>query len=171
MHNNVVVAVCRELAGNSVAAFRFNFRGVGNSGGRFGEGITEQEDVIAALDFVLSANGIDTVRIGLAGYSFGAGVALPVAVQDERVGCLALVSPALSDSGWAQLKGYPGSKFIVVGDADFVIPTEIFQQHIKDITEPGQYKIVPGADHFWCGFETEVAQGVSRFFNDGFYRG
>ena len=41
MHNNVVITICRELPRNSIAAFRFNFRGVGNSGGSFGEGIAE----------------------------------------------------------------------------------------------------------------------------------
>ena len=128
MQNNVVVAICGELARNSIAAFTFNFRGVGNSGGEYGEGINEQEDVKAALDFMLSKTDIDTTRIGLAGYSFGAGVALPVAVQDERVHSLALVSPALSDAGWEQLKAYPRPKFIIVGDADFVIPLERLQQ-------------------------------------------
>jgi len=72
---------------------------VGKSGGQFGEGIAEQEDVRAALDFALATEGIDKERIGLAGYSFGASVALPVAVKDERVKMLALVSPALSEAG------------------------------------------------------------------------
>ena len=100
MLNNVVVAICQALSRQSIAAFRFNFRGVGNSGGAFGRGIAEQEDVKAALAFVLSNPDIDAGRIGLVGYSFGASVALPVALQDERLGLLALVSPALSDSGW-----------------------------------------------------------------------
>ena len=168
MLNNIVVAICQVLSRHSVAAFRFNFRGVDNSGGAFGGGIGEQEDVRAALAFISSTPEIDTKRIGLVGYSFGASVALPVAVQDEQVSLLALVSPPLSDSGWEQLKGYHKSKFLIVGDADFVISLEQFEQHIKDVPEPKQYQVVSGADHFWSGYEEEVAQQITQFFVAGF---
>ncbi|MBA7678247.1 Esterase EstD [subsurface metagenome] len=168
MMNNVVAAICQALSEHAVAALRFNFRGVGGSAGSFGEGIAEREDVKAALDFVMSSPHVDTKRIGLAGYSFGAMVSLPVALQDERVGLLALVSAPLSDSDWEQLKGYGRPKLLVVGEADQMIPLERFQQQIKDTPEPEQYQIVSGADHFWGGYEEEVAQKVSQFFDAGF---
>ena len=131
-------------------------------------GIGEQEDVKAALSFVVSSPDIDSKRIGLAGYSFGAGVALPVALQDERVSRLALVSPALSDAGWEQLKGYDKPKFLVVGDADFVIPLDLFRQHVKDIADSKQYQVISGADHFWLGYREVVAEKVTDFFTAGF---
>lgn len=168
MMNNVVVAICQSLSRHSVAAFRFNFRGVGNSIGTFGGGIAEQEDVKAALDFVLSAPEIDPKRIGLAAYSFGAIVALPVALQDERVSFLALVSVPLSDSNWEELKGYSNPKLVVIGGADQMIPLERFQQHAKDGLHPQQYQVISGADHFWWGYEEEVAQKVTQFFTAGF---
>ena len=171
MSNNVIFAVCQAFPQQSIAAFRFNFRGVGRSGGVFGGGITEQEDVKAALTFVSSMPGIDPKRIGLVGYSFGASVALPVALQDERVNLLALVSPALSDSGWEQLKRYNKPKLLIVGDADAFIPPEQFQPHIKDIPDPKQYQVILGADHFWWGYEEEVAQKVTQFFIAGFNQG
>ncbi len=168
MLNNIVIAICQVLPRQSIAAFRFNFRGVGHSGGDFGGGITEQEDVKAALDFILSMPDIDTKRIGLGGYSFGTSVALPVALHDERVSLLALVSPALSESGWGKLKEYSNPKFLIVGDADFVIPLDSFQRYVKDIPDPKQYQVVSGADHFWWGHEEEVAQKVTQFFAAGF---
>ncbi|MFC1847326.1 alpha/beta hydrolase [Chloroflexota bacterium] len=168
MQNNIVVAICQALSQHSIAAFRFNFRGVGSSGGSFGEGIAEEDDVKAALDFVLSSPDSDSKKIGLAGYSFGARVALPVALQDERVSLLALVSPPLSDAGWEQLKRYRRPKLIIVGEADSVIPPERFQQNIKGITDPEQYQVVSGADHFWWGYEEEVALRTARFFSTGF---
>ncbi len=168
MRSDVVVAICQALSQQSVAAFRFNFRGVGRSEGSFGEGIAEQEDVKAALDFVLSSPNIDGEKIGLAGYSFGARVALPVALQDERVSLLALVSPPLSDSNWGQLKGYGKPKLLVVGAADVFVSLERFRQHTKDSPHPAQYQVISRADHFWGGYEEEVAQRVSRFFATGF---
>ncbi len=171
MENNVVVAVCQSLPRHSIAAFRFNFRGVGESEGEFGGGIAEQEDVRAALDYVLSTPDIDDGRIGLAGYSFGARVAMPVALQDERVSLLALVSPALTDAGWEQLKEYHKPKFLIVGDSDSFIPLEHFQRYIKDMTDSKQHQVVSGADHLWWGHEGEVAEKVSRFFAAGFRPG
>jgi alpha/beta superfamily hydrolase len=168
MSSNIAFAICQALAQESIAALRFNFRGVGKSGGAFGGGIAEQEDVRAALAFVLSTPNIDQKRIGLAGYSFGTIVATPVAVQDERVSLLALVSPALSDADWKQLKGYTKPKFLIAGDNDFVIPEPQFWQQVKDIPEPKQCEIIAGADHFWAGFEEEVAQKVTKFFAGGF---
>lgn len=168
MSNNVVFAICQALAQQSIAALRFNFRGVGKSGGAFGEGVGEQEDVRAALDFVLARPGIDQERIGLAGYSFGGSVALPVAVEDERVKRLALVSPALSDSGWEELKGYGRPKLVIIGENDFVIPEGQLWQQVKDILEPKQWQVIAGADHSWAGFEEEVAGKVAGFFAEGF---
>ncbi|MFC1592554.1 alpha/beta hydrolase [Candidatus Omnitrophota bacterium] len=158
MSNNVVMSICQALSQQSIATFRFNFRGVGNSGGTFGQGIAEQEDVKAALAHVLSTPDIDHTRIGLAGYSFGASIALRVGLQDGQVNLLALVSPPLLDSDWEQLKSYTKPNMLIVGDADSAIPLERFQQ----------YMVVPGADHFWWGYEGELAQKVAKFFADGF---
>ena len=168
MSNNVVVAICQTLARQSIAAFRFNFRGAGKSEGVFGKGIAEQEDIRAALSFVSSSKEIDPERIGLAGYSFGATVALPVAVQDERVGLLALVSPPLSGPGWEQLERYDKPKFLIVGDDDPFISLERLQQYARDIPDPRECQVVPGVDHFWWGYEEKVTQKVTQFFADGF---
>lgn len=168
MSNNVVVAICQSLLQNSVAAFRFNFRGVGKSGGTFGGGTAEQQDVSAALDLASSTPDIDPGRIGLAGYSFGGSVALPVALKDERVNLLALVSPALFDTGWKQLEEYSKPKLVIVGSADPVIGLERFRQHISGVRDPTQYQLVSGADHFWIDYEQELTRRVTRFFVTGF---
>lgn len=168
MSNNVVFAICQALAEREIAALRFNFRGAGSSGGSYGGGIAEQEDVKAALTLVSASPEIDPKRIGLAGYSFGTSVIVPVAVEDSRVSLIALVSPALSDFGWNQLKGYPKPKLLISGDYDFVIPLVEFRQHTREIAEPKQDEVIPGADHFWCGYESQVAEKVARFFATSF---
>ncbi|MDP2931896.1 MAG: alpha/beta fold hydrolase [Chloroflexota bacterium] len=167
MSSNVVVAVCQALAASSIAAFRFNFRGVGGSGGTFDKGIGEQDDVKAALTFVAAARNIDPARVGLAGYSFGARVAFLAALTDERVKLLALVSPPLAESDWPQLKGYIRPKFIISGDADFVLPPERLKL-VRNTFNDTEYAIIPAADHYWGGFESELGQKVARFFVAGF---
>jgi len=168
MSNNVVMAICRVLAAQSIAAFRFNFRGAGDSQGTFGNGIGEREDIKAAVSLVSSAAGIDRSQIGLAGYSFGASVAIPVALDDSRINLLALISPALTESGWEQLRRITSPKLIISGSNDYSVPAKVVQNYTSQLPEPKQCFIVSGADHFWWGYEDEMAQKVSQFFTDGF---
>ena len=165
MDNNIVKAVCSALVRNSIVALRFNFRGVGNSGGNYGEGLSEQDDLRAALDFLGTLNEIDSQKLGLAGYSFGGMVALAVAMQDYRIKQLALVSRALRETGWEQLKAYTLPKLILVGDNDTTVPYRPFRRFFGDA---GCYQIIIGADHFWVGFEQQISDKVARFFKEDF---
>src|SRR5438876_1190475 len=79
MENNVVVAIADGLVRDGIAALRFNFRGVGISEGTYDGGAGEQDDARAAIQYARSLVGIS--RVGLAGYSFGSGVAAAVAVE------------------------------------------------------------------------------------------
>lgn len=162
MENNVVTAICGTLVENSIAALRFNFRGVGRSGGKFGGGLKEQEDVKAVIDYLSSRQDIALEKIGLVGYSFGGSVAFPVAREDTRVKKLALVSPAINDTSWQELVNYTATKVVIVGDADTVIS---FARIKKYFTANRDFQIVTGADHFWWGFEGVLSRMIVEFFN------
>ena len=51
MQNNIVVALAEALQQAGMMTLRFNFRGVGQSGGRHGGGEAEIEDVQAAVEY------------------------------------------------------------------------------------------------------------------------
>jgi alpha/beta superfamily hydrolase len=163
MDNNVVMAVYFALVKSSIAALRFNFRGIGNSSGSYGEGVGEQDDVKAALDFLSTLKEIDSQRIGLAGYSFGGMVAASFAINENRIKQLALISPALNETGWIQLKKYALPKLILIGEADTSVPFRPFQRFFGDAK---QYQIIAGADHFWSGFEEQLSSKITHFFHD-----
>lgn len=160
MDNNVVMTIYKTLVTQSIAALRFNFRGVGRSGGKFGGGVKEREDVKAALDYLNKRREIDTGRLGLVGYSFGGAVTFPVAQEDMRIGKLVLISPALNENGWEELKSYSRPKLVLLGDADTVIP---YARLKKYFTGDKQFQVIAGADHFWWGFETEMSKRVGEF--------
>jgi len=164
MDDFVVLAVCRALVQESIAAFRFNFRGVGGSDGLHGKGVGEQEDVKAAVSFLSSCEEIDPKRIGLAGYSFGAGVVLSVVPQEERVQAVAAISPALPSAS-PPLRGYVKPKFLIVGSEDTFVSRDRFLSLVEELAEPKEYEVIPGADHFWLGYEDEVATSVASFFS------
>ncbi|MFH1640162.1 MAG: alpha/beta hydrolase, partial [Chloroflexota bacterium] len=130
MANNIVMAICRALVARNMAAFRFNFRGVGRSEGAFGGGVGEQDDVGAALNFVSADESVNANLLGLSGYSFGGAVALSAARKDRRVKALGLVSPGLSPPGWEKLGEYPRAKFVLLGGMDAYIPLTEVQSKI-----------------------------------------
>ncbi len=169
MHNNVVLAISDALAEASIAVLRFNFRGVGRSEGEYDEGNGEQEDVVAALAFLESLNKVDQSRIGLAGYSFGTKVALPVALRQQKVRALALVSPFLVDAEWEQLKSYAVPKLFLCGSDDGFVSSHKVERLTAGLPGLSQFEVIAGADHFWGGYEAEVGRKVTAFFEAVFH--
>ena len=74
----MVLAVSYALVEQGFTTLRFNFRGVGNSQGEHSKGELEHQEAIAALEFLKAWPGVNSERLGLAGYSFGNGVILGV---------------------------------------------------------------------------------------------
>jgi alpha/beta superfamily hydrolase len=164
MYNNVVSTVCAALVQASLVAFRFNFCGVGGSGGRYGDGIGEQEDVGSALAYVETLSYVDKGRIGLAGYSAGAGFGVPVACGDDRVKAICAVSPPLSMFDFACLGDCMKPKLLLCGARDDFTPADRFLEFCESLPEPKECVTVEGADHFWRGHESALADRVADFF-------
>ena len=93
MTSNVVLAAVEGLDAQGIAALRFNFRGSGASEGTHDDGKGERDDVRAALSFAAGLHELDATRIGLAGYSFGAGMS--AAVASDELPALALIAMPL----------------------------------------------------------------------------
>ncbi len=166
MHNNVTYAIADSLVKSGIAALLFNFRGVGGSQGSFGGGVEEQRDVKAALDWLGSTKVVDANRIGLAGYSFGAGVAFPVGCADARVRALALVSPYFENSPFSLLKGCLKPKLMLGGSQDDMVPPGDVERYGKEAAEPKKCEIIKGPDHFWGGYEDLMSAKVAGFFKE-----
>lgn len=165
MESSVVVSICEDLAEASIVALRFNFRGVGGSEGDYAEGIGEQDDVVAALDYLRSSEGVDPARIGLAGYSFGTRVALPVALRNGAVRAVALVSPFATDEDWESARSSSIPKLFLCGSEDQHISCHKVQRLAGALAGPSRCEIISGADHFWWGYEGQVARKVANFFS------
>ena len=92
MHNNVVEAILAALWKRDFATLRFNFRGVGASEGEHSGGLGEADDAKAALQFLLSQAGVAKDAAVMAGYSFGAAIAMRVGAELENVATIAAVA-------------------------------------------------------------------------------
>jgi len=163
MHNSVVTVVCQALVEAGVAALRFNFRGVGRSQGAFGDGVGEREDAVAALAYLRRREGVDPAKVGLAGYSFGAAVALVAA--DEQVAALAAISPP----AFGHVMASPAvacPALLITGDRDDVAPPAQVTALGRTLGPQCRVEVVPGADHFWWGHDEKLAQAVVGFLRD-----
>src|SRR5687768_18037544 len=70
MHTKAIFHTAKALAKIGCPCLRFNFRGVGRSAGIFDSGVGEQEDLRAALEFMLARYpAVDQLWAG--GMSFG----------------------------------------------------------------------------------------------------
>ena len=164
MDNNVVLTLAYALVDQGFAILRFNFRGVGNSQGQHTEGESEYQEVLGALDVMKSWPGVDRGRLGLAGYSFGASVILGSASLQKKARALALVSPSLRALESTPLKKGNRPSMIITGDQDNLVQSEQLESCLDSFAHRPACHIVPGADHFWQGYENQLSLPVEQFF-------
>lgn len=137
-----------------VTVIRFNTRGTqseqGKSEGEFGNGISEKEDVIAAINYCFDVIGVKSLWV--VGWSFGTDLALKYAT-DSRVSGLILLSPPLRFSKESDLEFWSqdGRRVVALIPEfdDFLKPEEARQR----FTKLSQIELIAVADakHLWVG--------------------
>lgn len=152
MNNNVCYHAALGLAETGRATLRFNFRGVGASGGSYDEGRGEQDDLRAALAWLdgwARGEGLDPTPV-VGGFSFGSRVAIGVAAGLEPTGLAALVAigiaPRLFDlSGLLRVTA---PTLVVQGDADEYGPLADVHALLVDAPRV-ELHVIEGAAHFF----------------------
>jgi alpha/beta superfamily hydrolase len=163
--DNLVISTAVEAAfQEELSTLRFNFRGVGESGGTYGEGIGEKEDVGAVIDYFSARLKTNRPSLILLGYSFGAWVGLPVAIRDERVEGIAAVAPPLELYDFGFMKGCKKRKLITAGERDPFCPAPLLEEWYQQLEEPKSLNIVLGADHFFSFHTHLLTQPLREFF-------
>ena len=166
MDNRVVAAVCRAVDGYGLASLRFNFRGVKGSEGVFSNGPGELDDLVAAVSAMRRWPGLSGGRMAVAGYSFGAGVALAAMGRLKAVKAFAAIAPPVSSVrslGGSTIKR--GTLFVVGSHDRIAAPLEL-QRQLDRVKGPVSLVELPGADHSLAGREDEAAAGVAKFLGD-----
>lgn len=121
-----------------------------------------------AVSFAASKNNVQGGRIGLAGFSLGASIALSLASQDSRVAAVAEFYGALPDLAAAFLKRMP-PVLILHGTADTLVPSSEaykLERLLQSKGVPFEMKIYPGQGHGFTGEATSDATARTvAFFN------
>jgi alpha/beta superfamily hydrolase len=156
MDNKVVQTLARAFVQLGYRAVRFNFRGVGGSGGQWDDGRGETDDALA----VIAATREPGRPLALGGFSFGGYVAACAAqrlAEVDPVERLVLVGPATSRYA---LPPVPADTIVVHGEADDVVPL----QSTLDWARPQALPVIvlPGVGHFFHGQLTQLKTQVIR---------
>ena len=159
MHNNVVRAVVHAYQEEGYSTLRFNFRGVENSEGDFGNGVGEQEDVKAALKAMGKKN------MDLVGYSFGAWVNALGLEKFEEAQRLIMVSPPVSFVDFSFLEYSLKIKLVICGTRDEIAEYKRVEKMLPRWNEQALFRVIQGADHFYGGYTEELKLIISEFLD------
>ena len=149
MHNNVVISITKTYQKMGYSTLRFNFRGVGNSQGSYGDGVGEQEDVRAAVSYLA---GLSINRIDLAGYSFGAWVNALAAANNLNIENMVMVSPPVAFIDFGSISDLGSLRLIVTGSRDDIAPPDLIKKAYAGWNAAAQFEVMDGADHFYAGY-------------------
>ena len=160
MDNKVVQTLARAFLHLGYRAVRFNFRGVGTSGGAWDDGRGEVDDALA----VIAAHRDPALPLALGGFSFGGFVAASAATRLPEVGRaerLVLVGPATSRF---QVPPVPTDTVVIHGEADDVVPLSATLDWARPQVLP--VIVFPGVGHFFHGqltlLKNQVVQAWHR---------
>ena len=166
MHSAVVLALARVLAeADGVATLRFNYRGVGKSGGSYAEGVGETLDAKAAVAS-LDARFPDA-KLAVCGYSFGTWVGLraAAAATGRAIERVALVAPAVRIFKFVREDAQPfhGRLAIYVGDQDEFC--DVSEAQALATSLGASLTVFPGNDHFFLAGRRKLAEAVVPFLD------
>jgi alpha/beta superfamily hydrolase len=152
----LMIAVTQTLVERGHRVLRFNFRGVGASTGEYDGGDEERLDLAAAV----SVARTDSSQIGLAGWSFGAAVALQWLIDtEETVPYVGIAPPPQFFTGEVP----NGPKRIILGSREQVIDADDLKRFSID---NGIDLVITPGDHFFHGrgkrIGVLVAEGIEN---------
>jgi uncharacterized protein len=146
LHNKVVFRAARGLENANVATLRFNFRGVGTSGGKFDNGDGEQDDVTAAIEWAKRKHPDKKLFVG--GFSFGAWVSTRVGCERTDVDGMFLIGTPVNKYDFSYLHHCERPMLFIHGTQDeHGDPARV--EKLVQAMRNAESVIITGADHFF----------------------
>ena len=135
---------------------------------RFDDGEGELSDAACVLDWLQQYNTNSKI-CWVAGFSFGAWIAMQLLMRRPEINGFVSVSPPANLRDFSFLAPCPSSGLIVHGDKDNIasfdstkILVEKLQQQKKvDI----KFKPIKGADHFYESFSDEFENSINEYID------
>ena len=156
--------VCAELAfaasQRGHATLRFNYRGAGASQGPLNDELRACADDAAAALEVLAQN-VGHREIAVAGYDFGAQVAVELGVRLGNLVAVALIAPSTGEHDFSALATLEARGLVVVGQDDAGCDRVALAQLCQSVGD--QLVVIEEADHVFTRGLPALAKAVTRF--------
>ncbi|CAN5531781.1 thioesterase domain-containing protein [soil metagenome] len=169
MHAPLLLALRDELCACGWTVLRFNFRGIGASEGEPSLGAQEVDDAIGAVALLRERA---QERIAIAGWSFGAAVAVRAAAEDDSlVGCVG-IAPAVRPQQDVTI-GLPRPDeldlgvplLFVCGANDEVVSAAECRDWVAAF-DHGDYVEMASANHFFWGRYDKLTATVAGWLDE-----
>lgn len=150
------------LTERGFAVLRFNFRGVGASEGSHGGGVSEVQDIEAAVDLARTTH--PDLPLGIAGWSFGSVIALRWSAQHRADLPYAGIAPPVGSDLILELPEMrhlvPAPRTLIIGDNDQFTTVDRVSDYATSIG--ANVEVVKGSDHFFFTKEGVVGELVAN---------
>ena len=166
MSNKVVYALFSCFKDLGFSVLRFNFRGVGRSQGQFEDGPGELSDATVALDWLQAMNP-EARQCWVAGYTFGAWIALQLLMRRPDINNFIAVSPPANEKDFSFLAPCPTSGLIIQGGQDEIVVPQTVTALAKRLNTQRNvcvyFAMVEEADHMYNGHLTDLYKIVGNY--------
>lgn len=152
MNNKITYSLHKAFVNNGFSVLRVNFRGVGKSQGKFDNGIGELLDTTAVMNWLHDQN-MESTEYWIAGFSFGAWIALQAVMRRPELENYILVAPPATKYDFNFIVPCTSAALILQGGKDEIakeadtsrLAEKLAAREGADIN----YHVVQGADHFF----------------------
>ncbi|MEA2476805.1 MAG: uncharacterized protein QOC87_1004 [Actinomycetota bacterium] len=170
MNAPLLLAVRDALVAEGWAVLRFNFRGIGASEGTSSTGRAEVADAAGAVR--TARDRFDGFPVAIAGWSFGAAVAVRYTTEDRDLAACVAIAPAVRERPGIT-DGLPDPNdvnvdaplLIVCGANDDLVEVEDCRAW-AELVAGAEFIELRGANHFFWGKYDDLAATVSDFLDD-----
>lgn len=166
MHNKVTYVLYQTLLRYGFHVCRFNFRGIGKSSGTFDNGEGELSDAATVLDWMQTTHP-DSNKFWLAGFSFGAWIAMQLLMRRPEVDGFISVAPPVNKFDFNFLAPCPVSGQIIQGDKDEIVNYESVEGLAEKLNQQKAIEValskIKGANHFFTDHLTDLNRAITHY--------
>lgn len=160
MDNKVVTTTTKAMNQLGIPAVRFNYRGVGDSEGEYGEILGERDDCCAVLEWVKSHR---QGPIWLGGFSFGSNIAF-LAQHDPSIEQLLTIAPAVHMWDLCQIQAPTIPWLCVIAGEDEVVNADDIYDFVKKTEADAFIYKMHGASHFFHKRLIELRNALKKHY-------
>jgi len=169
MNNKITYNLYKTFINNGFSTLRINFRGVGRSQGKFDNGVGELLDATAVMNWLHDQN-MEATDFWIAGFSFGAWIALQTVMRRPELENYILVAPPATKYDFNFIVPCSSCGLVVQGDKDEVTKeadsAKLAERLSARDSAEVQYISITNGDHFFNNCLDDFEDVVDKYIKN-----